>query len=147
MSGPFDSVPIKKPIHCPNATKLGFAKYAVETGDVIFSTNGAESVPARVLGCAVRDGFDNAYKYGTVLLVLQLGENMTHAHVRHVKIEDVVEIRFPDDYRTFINWFFTSQLPSAAAVVAAAEYGALGNRYLSKYLDENGNLPEGWKPK
>ncbi len=142
---------IKKPIFCPNATALGFTKYAAGEGDVIrFKTRHQDGSDhdtyGRVLGRANEDGTGKPYpKRPGHLLVLVMSETMTHAYTRHVEVLDVVEVRGPETFKTFVRWFFSSKLPSVEAVEAAVRYGATSASYVDKFLDGEGNLPEDWR--
>ncbi|HEY8096882.1 MAG TPA: hypothetical protein VIE65_12440 [Methylobacter sp.] len=141
---------IKKPIWCPNASYFGYAKSTVAEGDVIcFKTHHQDEsyteTYGRVLGRANDDGLGNPLpKKPGHLVILVMSPTMTHAYIRFAAVEDVIEVRSPDQFRTFVKWFFNSKLPSFESLDKAVNYGAISASYIDEHLDVEGNLPEDW---
>lgn len=140
MAGKFKA--IRKPIYAPNATTIGYGKYDVKDGDLIlfrqdYGGGETRSYLGRVLGLATHDGVGKKYDK-KVLLVLAANDTMTRGHERHVDIEDVLEIRRPgeNELGVFAKWFLTGEMASPAETLRAVEFGAMGDNYLGRYLED-----------
>jgi hypothetical protein len=129
---------IVKPIFCPNASRIGYDRYAVKHGDLIrFSTSANDGSKihslGRVLGCAVRDGMGQPYKARKVLLVLKASDDLSHGYLFHVPIETVEQIFDPG---AFTRWFLFGVMPDESSRIEhLSDLGVMGNSYIADYLD------------
>lgn len=137
----------RKPIYCPNASKLGYCKWGAEIGDtVLFDTTytgeegelvGARSV-GRVIGKSDIDGCGVKQKV-PYLAVLTTVSHLSAAHILYVRPEQVCGIydnKNPDHrHGSTLAWLLTAkELPSADELVRASQYGALSDSSIHKYL-------------
>lgn len=133
----------KKPIFLPNASRTGFDKYEVSIGDFIawryeYDKNEGHSdlFYGRVLGEATHSGCRKKYpKKPRMLAVMMLGERLNHGYINHVPV-DIVQ--FCHDPGAFTKWALFGEMLSPELTERLADYGALSNGYIGKYLDESG---------
>lgn len=100
--------------YLPNTSTLGYGKYKAQFGDVVLFTEANHVRIGRVIGrikSAPRIGNDPDLRGH--LVVLTLGQNLTHAFERWVAPEDVIECFNPEpdkfggrDVRKLLDFFF-----------------------------------------
>lgn len=150
MAGKFRS--FRKPIYCPNACSLGFARHSVSVGDLIlyrehYRDGSWGTRLARVLGLATHDGTMKPYPKPR-LAVLAASDMLDHGYERHVALEDVQEVRdpSPENGRAFARFFLFGKVPPPELAYAVSEYGAMCDSYLGDYLTApEGEVRKDWK--
>ena len=140
----------KKARYCPNARTGGYNKHSVEVGDLIlyeesYVGGGTGERLARVLGLA--NELPSGEDPGTdTLVVLACDEMLTFAFERYVKLDRIRQVRTPSGSR-FAEWFLSGPVPHPETAIAVTKYGAMSDRYIDKYLEDDGTLPANFREK
>lgn len=129
-----------KPRYCPNASVIGYDKYACEVGDlVLFETPLADESThhelGRVLGLAAGRLPDGSDPGKDTLAVMVIDEMLTFAYLRYVKLSAVVQVRAPSK-SIFAQWFLSGPVPHPEVLEAASRYGCVSDNYIDKYLQD-----------
>lgn len=159
----------KKPIHCPNAIFTGFHTRLAKVGDLIVfdeyypvkecktavypdpQDHNVRLSLGRILGTVKKSGTGLDLR-GKWFVVMTTNEIISHACIRYVPREAVVEIR-PNGERysakAFMRWFlFSDQVLRPEDVKMLSDHGSLSEGYINDYVDSQGNFDlKVWKRK
>jgi len=115
----------RRPVYCPNATLLGFAKRKAEYGDVIaycthFTDGSSKITVGRMMGrvnapaIPPGPGYEGSKRIRGWLVVMTLADSGWHVYERWVDPKDVIEVHAYE--HTTLDVFAMPELPPIGAL-------------------------------
>lgn len=131
--------PISKPIYCGRSA----VDCTIQTGSIILyrecvcvdarGNDAYSSRVGRVLGRWTR--YPNGETpEGVELAVLALSDDLTHAYMRSVKVEDIVRVRSQEGFGATLLFVLFGEAPDPDEARRVCSYGAMSDNYITEYL-------------